>query len=219
MIGPQYPSSPIESRVPLDTLGVLELSSIAQGVLALDAMLKESPIRVADARAASPGKYLILIVGEVDEVSRALSVGIETAGEHALDDLLLPQTHEELRNFLTAGDSDRPTKSAPTTRWSEYSAEDLPALGIIETYGAPSLLGAVDTALKTAETRLIDLHLLAGIGGKATAILAGDLESVRVGVEAGACHALDRKALANQVVVPRPDPAMAALLTRKRAST
>jgi len=221
MIGPQFPPNALEAKEPFDTLGALELKSIAQGVVALDAMIKESPIRIACAQSASPGKYLILIAGEVEEVARSLATGIEVASVDHLDDLLLPRTHDELRRFLEPVDSPAASRGRVALRdlRSESSETELPALGIIETFGGPSLLGAVDTALKTAETRLVDLHLLSGIGGKATALLAGDVESVKIGVEAGASHAEARSCLAKQVVIPRPDPSLADLLTRQRAST
>ena len=84
----------------------------------------------------------------------------------------------------------------------------LPAIGVLETFSAPSLLGAADTAVKTGDTTLHEVHLLTGIGGKATAVLYGDVESVRVAVEAGAGYARQEDRLAHQVVIPRPDPAI-----------
>ena len=213
MVGPRYPLAPIRTDDPTHTLrdhgalGVIELRSIASGILVLDAMIKEAPVAILTAEATSPGKYLILLGGAVEEVSRSLAAGIALAGEDLLDDLLLPDAHPELTARLA-----EKANSAP-----EWKGNEVPALGILETYGAPSLLGAVDTALKTGETTLVDLHLLGGIGGKATGLLAGDVESVRVGIDAGAAHAESRGTLARQVVIPRPDAELVRHLDRRNA--
>ena len=45
-------------------IGLLELSSIAVGILAADAMVKRSPVEVIYAGTAHPGKYLVLVAGE-----------------------------------------------------------------------------------------------------------------------------------------------------------
>ncbi|MFQ5654066.1 MAG: BMC domain-containing protein [Planctomycetota bacterium] len=205
MNGP--PPLRIEDREIFHTLAAIELNSIAQGVETLDAILKEAPVRVLLGEPSSPGKYLILFTGEVDEASRSLRRSIEIAGETLVDELLLPAAAPGLQDALRG--------EAPAVAARE--GEDLPALGLLETYTGPSLLGAADTAVKTGETTLLDLHLLSGIGGKATALLAGDVESVRVAITAGAAFAEERGLLARRVVIPRPDRGMAPFLRRGAA--
>ncbi|MEE8142604.1 MAG: BMC domain-containing protein [Planctomycetota bacterium] len=189
------------------TLAVLETSSIAQGIEALDAIIKEAAIQVLLAAAASPGKYLVLFTGEVDEAVRSLARGIEVAADTLVDDLLLPSVANSLAACLTR-------KGEPP---SFPQRGPLPALGVLETYSGPSLLGAADTAVKTGNSTLLEVHLLAGIGGKSTALLYGDVESVRVAVDAGAEFALQREQLARQVVIPQPARAMLRFLTRGEA--
>ena len=204
-----YPSPLlIESDAPYTTLGAVELNSIAQGVETLDTLVKEAPVRILLAQPSSPGKYLIIVTGEVDEVRRALGHGLEVSGDARVDDVLLPAAHIGLRTAL----------SARGTGTILDGADPLPAIGVLETYSAPSLLGAVDTALKTGETHLEEIHLLSGIGGKATALLAGDVESVRVAVDAGAAFAARRDLLARRVLIPRPDPSIVPFLFGRRRS-
>ena len=49
-------------------LGVLEFNSIAAGVEAMDYMVKAAPVKIVDATTICPGKFLILITGEVAAV-------------------------------------------------------------------------------------------------------------------------------------------------------
>lgn len=200
MTGPR----PLRLAQPLPhaTVGAVELSSIAAGVMVLDAMVKESPIRVHLAQPSSAGKYFILFTGEVEEASRALDVGVGRADGALIDHLLLPAAAPSLQHALTEATA-ASTLSLP-----------LPALGILETFSAPSLLGAADTAAKTGEIAIEEVHLLQGIGGKSTAIFSGDLESVRVALEAGADFARERELLARDVLIPRPDAAILPFLLR-----
>lgn len=179
------------------TLAALESRSIARGLRAVDEIAKESPVEVLRAQATSPGKFLILFTGEVDETERALAAGRSALGDERLDEVLLPAAHPDVARGLVGRLAPRSLAGA--------GDGDFPALGIIETYTAPSLLGAIDTILKTGETELLRLHLLVGIGGKATAVVGGDVESVRVGLEAGADFARDRETLAESILIPRPD--------------
>ena len=53
-----------------ETIGFLELNSIAKGVEAADAILKAAETELLFARAGCPGKYYILFTGEVAAVKR-----------------------------------------------------------------------------------------------------------------------------------------------------
>ena len=57
------------------TLGFLELNSISKGILAADEMIKAADIALIAARPSCPGKYQILITGEVSSVEAALDAG------------------------------------------------------------------------------------------------------------------------------------------------
>ena len=50
------------------TIGFLELNSISKGILAADEMIKAADIALIAARPSCPGKYQILITGEVSSV-------------------------------------------------------------------------------------------------------------------------------------------------------
>jgi hypothetical protein len=54
-------------------LGLLELCSIARGIVCCDAVVKKAQVRLVHAGSTHPGKYTILIRGGVDEVIEALA--------------------------------------------------------------------------------------------------------------------------------------------------
>ncbi|MFR7476243.1 BMC domain-containing protein [Frisingicoccus sp.] len=49
----------------IETVGFLELNSIAKGVEAADAILKAAQVELTFAKPVCPGKYSILFTGEV----------------------------------------------------------------------------------------------------------------------------------------------------------
>jgi hypothetical protein len=61
------------------TLGSLELTSIALGFSAADAMVKAAGVEMIDARAVCPGKFFILICGTVADTEASIEAGIESA--------------------------------------------------------------------------------------------------------------------------------------------
>src|SRR3954471_2165898 len=74
-------------------LAVIELSSIARGHRVADAMLKRAPVNLMRADAVSPGKFLVLVEGDVAAGDESFRVGTDVAGDRTVDKLFLPQPH------------------------------------------------------------------------------------------------------------------------------
>ena len=55
-------------------IAAVETSSIAQGTVVGDAMVKTAEVELLEARALSPGKYWVLIGGGVAEVRSSLGL-------------------------------------------------------------------------------------------------------------------------------------------------
>ena len=51
-----------------DTIGLIEFRSIADGMKVLDAMAKRADFEILEAMPVCPGKYVILIGGELADV-------------------------------------------------------------------------------------------------------------------------------------------------------
>lgn len=171
------------------TVGFLELNSIARGILAADMMLKAAEIKLVSARPNCPGKYQILISGEVSSVETSLKAGEEAARANVVDQLLIPRVHPQVIEAINMS-------SMPSS---------LKALGILEFFSVTGAIIAADAAAKAADISLIEIRLGTGIGGKSFVTFTGDVGAVEESVEAGARTANDSGALIDKVVIAHPD--------------
>ncbi len=178
-------------------VALLELASVAAGFESTDALSKESDVELLLARPVSPGKYIVLFTGAVDEVGASLRRGLETAGETLLDRLFIPNLEPTLLELLRG-------EFAATT--------NLDAVGIIETLSVASTLRAADLASKTASLRLVNLGLASGLGGRGWVAFTGEIGDVEAGVQRGAADAEAAGMLARRVIIPRPHAHMAEVL-------
>ena len=169
-------------------LAVVELSSIARGHRVADAMLKRAPVRLMRADAISPGKFLVLVEGDVAAVDESFRVGTDVAGDRAVDKLFLPQPHVTLWPAL-AGEAN--------------AAEGVESLGIVETTTVAATVRAADAAAKAARVRISEMQLGRGIGGKAFFTVTGLLGEVEAAVEA-ALGVLDAALVHTTEIIPAP---------------
>ena len=85
---PLYAQRGVPVRLMADrgpALGVLEVATIARGIVAADAGLKRSPAIFLHSRAVSGGKHLVMFEGGVAEVDEALEAARQIAGDLVLD--------------------------------------------------------------------------------------------------------------------------------------
>src|SRR5262249_46425896 len=86
----------LPNRLMGPALALVELASIARGHRVAHAMCKRAPIGLMRADWVSPGKYLVLVEGDVAAVDEAFAVGVDVAGSQLLDRLILQQPHAEI---------------------------------------------------------------------------------------------------------------------------
>ncbi len=182
---------PVEAATLGDALALLEVGSLARGVVVADAVAKRAQVTLLECGPTSPGKYLVLFAGGVAEVAESLEAGVAAAGDKLLDRLFLPQAHAQLLPALRAGSRGYPHEAADDSA------------GVLELLSVAAALRGADSACKAADVRLQLLHLARGIGGKAWFILRGDLESVEAAVLA-ATEAAGDGLLVGAEIVARP---------------
>ena len=85
------------------SLGLLETNSIARGVIAGDAMLKAAEVTLLRAGAICPGKYTVVIYGEVAAVAASMDAGKNYAGEFLIDDLIIASLDPQVVQAITGG--------------------------------------------------------------------------------------------------------------------
>ena len=170
-------------------LALVELSSIARGHRVADAMLKRAPVRLMRAEAVSPGKFLVLVEGDVAAVDESFRVGTDVAGDRAVDKLFLPQPHGALWPALARRGERRARASI---RWA--SSRPRPSR---------RRCCAADAAAKAARVRITEMQLGRGIGGKAFFTVTGLLGEVEAAVEA-AIGVLDAALVHTTEIIPAP---------------
>jgi microcompartment protein CcmL/EutN len=168
-------------------IALVETNSIAAGILTGDAMVKKAVVQLLEARSICPGKYMVLIGGEVGPVREAWQVGTETAADTLVDQLLLPNVHPSVFPALM---------SATAPRGDE-------ALGIIETVTAAVCIVASDAAVKAADVQLLEIRLANGLGGKSFVLLEGTVADVEAAVKAGVEWVKQEGLLIRQVIIPQ----------------
>jgi len=168
-------------------IALLEFASIAVGIRAGDAMVKRAPLDTVYAGTVQPGKYLVLVGGDVASVEEALAAGREAGGEALIDHIFLPAVHPDVVTALTG----------------RRRTSDAEALGIVETRTVAATIGAADAGVKGADVTLLEIRMADGLGGKGYALFAGSVSDVEVAVEIGVRSLADPELLVAQVVIPQ----------------
>jgi microcompartment protein CcmL/EutN len=174
----------------MNSIGLIELSSIAAGFQVSDAMLKAAAVDLVLSRSICSGKYMVMVRGEVGAIEAAVSAGIKAATFSVIDSFVIPNLHESVFTAI-----------AGTTK-----VDALEALGIVESFSVASLIEGADAAAKAANVELIEIRLAMALGGKAFVTLTGDVAAVQSAVDAGAQMVAQKGMLVNRVVIPHPRP-------------
>jgi microcompartment protein CcmL/EutN len=169
-------------------IGLIELRSIARGMLTTDIMLKAGEVELLRAHVVCPGKYIILVAGTVSQVNAAIEAGQKVAPEVVVDHFVLPNVHPSIFPALTA-----------TTE-----IEVVKAVGVIETFTLAASIVAADIAVKAAPLQLMEIRLPFAMGGKAFVVMTGEVSAVRGGVNAAVAALKDEGVLDSFAVIPSP---------------
>ena len=170
------------------SVGIIEIKSIAKGIEATDDALKSAGIRLISAHASCPGKYEIIMTGAVADVTAAVEHVKSRFDEKLIDSAIIGRIDEQVIEAL----------------FGTQATEKRGSLGIIEAYSAASTIKAADIAVKTAKVAIVELRLSRGMGGKGMALVVGDVGDVTAAVEAGARYAQDQGLFCNSAVIPAP---------------
>ena len=165
-------------------LGLLEIESIAVGIAVGDAMAKRSPVEILRAGTVHPGKYLVLVAGEVADVAEALEAGRDIGGLSVRDEAFLPNIHPAVVAALRGA----------------RAGSDGEALGVIETSTVAAAIKAADAGLKGTAVRLLELRLADDLGGKGYLLFDGSVSEVEAAVEMGRAAVAGSRGLSSHVI-------------------
>lgn len=191
---------PIQLDPESPCIGLVEYTSIAEGIEATDAILKQASVQLLASRPVHPGKYTTLFTGTVEEVSESLKAAVRLEKNSLLDVLFLPQVHEQVLQALSLA-------------YNPYV--DSGAVGILETTAIASLIKAADIAVKGAEVTLLSMRLADHLGGKSFLVMTGEIGDLESAMEKAVAYTIERKTFLQRAVIPNPHPELWTVLHGK----
>lgn len=176
----------------INSIGLIELSSVATGFAVEDRMLKAGAVKLLLARSICSGKFLIVVSGDVTSVQAALEAGASASAASLIERRQIARVH--------------PTVLQAISQTVEVDPAQLKSIGVVETFSAASIIEVADAAVKSADVTLLRVHLAMALGGKGFVLMAGDVASVQAAVNAGSKAAAEDGMLVGRGVIPNPSP-------------
>ena len=170
-------------------IGMVEYKTVSTGMTAADNMVKTSNVEILQASTVCPGKYIVLITGELSAVRSSVDSAKALYPEQLTDSFVLGNPHEDIFTAIYGG----------------ASIENVKALGVLETYDAASMIVAADEAAKTAIVDLIELRLARGMCGKSYMFLTGEVAAVEAAIARAKQTVAKEGMYLDSSVIARPD--------------
>ena len=170
-------------------IGMVEMKTVSSGMRAADRMVKTAEVDILEASTVCPGKYLVLISGELSAVRASVDAACAADAELVIDSFVLGAPHESIFTAL-------------------YGTADIgapEALGVLETFSSSAAIVAADVAAKTAMVQLIELRLARGMCGKSYLLLTGGIAAVQAAIERAQAGAGEHGMFLDSAVIPHPD--------------
>jgi len=153
-------------------------------------MLKAASVEILFNRTICPGKFMVMVSGDVAAVEASMEAGLENGGETVVDELLLANVHRDVFPAISG------------TRVIESTG----ALGVLETFSVATIIEAADAAVKAANIQLMEIHLAMAIGGKGYMTLTGDVAAVDAALDAASEYIKGKGMMVDKVLIPQPCP-------------
>ncbi len=170
-------------------IAMVEFLTVATGVTAADEMVKTSEIELLEASVVCPGKYIILVSGDLSAVRAAVDAAKSKYEERLVDSFVLGNPHESIFPAI----------------YGATEIENPKSLGVVETYSAAAIIQAADEAAKTAVVQLVEIRIAKGMCGKSYLFLTGDVAAVTAAVEKAKADIAERGMLLDTTVIANPD--------------
>ena len=169
-------------------IGMVEMTTVSAGYSAADEMAKAADVELLQAEVTCPGKFVVLVTGELSAVRASVDRAENKYRDKVIDTFVLGNPHESI--FPAIYGTAQPDK--------------IDALGILETYDVAAMIVAADVAAKTAIVDLIELRLAKGMCGKSYMTLTGSVSAVQAAIDKAKVEAGDKGMFLDSSVIARP---------------
>lgn len=170
-------------------IGMAEYQTVSTGIEAADLMIKTADVDVIEAQTVCPGKYIIIITGELSAVKASVDATRARFGEKLIDSFVLGNPDESIFPAI----------------YATNEIKNKSALGVLETFSAATMIVAGDVAAKTAEVELIEMRLARGMCGKSYMLITGSVAAVTAAIEKAKVAAGDKGMFLDSSIIANPD--------------
>lgn len=171
------------------SIGMVEFMTVSSGMRGADTMIKTADVNVVESATVCPGKYIVIISGDLSAVKASVDAAKALDPSKVIDSFVLGNPHESIFSAIYGG-------CAP---------EDCEALGVMESFSAATAVVAADAAAKTSLVELLELRLARGMCGKSYLLLTGSVSAVTAAIERAQSEAEERGMLLDSSIIARPD--------------
>lgn len=169
-------------------IGMVEMTTVSSGFTAADEMAKAAEVEILQAEVTCPGKFVVLVTGELSAVRASVDRAAGRYADKVIDTFVLGNPHESIFPAI----------------YGTAQPEKIDALGILETYDVAALVTAADAAAKTAIVELIELRLAKGMCGKSYMLLTGSVSAVQAAIDRAREQAGEKGMFLDSSVIARP---------------
>ena len=171
-------------------IAMVEYLTVATGIQAADTMVKTAEVELIEAEVVCPGKYIVLISGDLSAVRAAVDRAAQTRPDELIDTFVLGNPDESIFPAI----------------YGSSQIDGVKALGVLETYDASSIIVAADIAAKTAIVKLIELRIAKGMCGKSYMLITGEVAACEAAIAKAKASVGDKGMFLDSSVIARPDP-------------
>lgn len=173
-------------------LAMVEYKTVSSGMRAADIMVKTAEVEVIEATTVCPGKYMVLISGELSAVRASVDAAATRMPDMLIDKFVLGNPHDSIFTAL----------------YGTTEIDNPSALGVLETFSSSAAIVAADIAAKTSMVELVELRLSRGMCGKSYLLLTGEIAAVDAAIERAKQGAGEQGMFLDSAVIPNPDKKM-----------
>jgi microcompartment protein CcmL/EutN len=207
-----------------EALGILEVTGFTPAMVALDTMDKTTGVRVLQVESNDFYGVVLKVTGSQASVAAAIEAGKSVAEQMGGKPVgtVLNRPDERAWPALESKVEVSPLIQQPIVKIPNYEAinkregltmaDNISALGFIETQGFTAVFEAIDSACKAANVEVLGKEKLGG--GYITVVIKGDVAAVKAAVEAGVAKVNGLGKLIAGHVIARPSAAVLSLLPK-----
>jgi carbon dioxide concentrating mechanism protein CcmO len=207
-----------------NALGILEVTGLTPAMVALDTMDKTSGVRLLQLESNDFYGVVLKVTGSQAAVQAAIEAGraeAERMGGKPVGTVLnrpddrawaALESKVEISPLIQQPIVKTPNYEVLDKREGSTVADNISALGFIETQGFTAVFEAIDSACKAANVEVIGKEKLGG--GYITVVVKGDVAAVKAAIEAGTAKVNGLGKLIASHVIARPSAAVLSLLPK-----